>query len=205
MRGAGNNNLLQWTPQRRIGLALILSMLAHFLMAGSWPAAGGRQRATIMPQLQAQIVTRPEIAEIFPTTGEHASAIAKVSAHPPPSLDKVTKVAGERVAAAKSDAGIHPAGTGQRYYSVHELDRYPAPVIPLDLAGTLSGGTPGRVRLWLRIDHVGRVVDLALMDAEPAATFDAAVRDRLLRTSFVPASKDGRSVKSRILVELSMP
>lgn len=205
MHGAGNNHLLRWTPQRRIGLALTISMLVHLMMASGWPAAGSRQRATVMPQLQAHIENRTEAAEVFPTMAERAAAPAMAPAHPLPSPDKVTKATVEQGPAANSGTDIHPAGTSQYFYSGHELDRYPVPLIPLDPAGIWSGGAPGRVRLWLRIDHIGRVVDLALMEEEPVATFDAAVRDRLLRTNFIPASKDGRPVKSRILVELHRP
>jgi len=63
-------------------------------------------------------------------------------------------------------------------------------------------GTAGGVRLWVSIDQAGRVVDVAVIDADPPGEFERLARERVLATWFVPAERDGRPVKSRILLVL---
>lgn len=152
-----------------------------------------------MPQLQARIAVGTEVAAAIPPAAEQGSFPAPAPASPARSSD-TAGVAADRVAPENSGEGA-----GHHYYSAHELDRYPLPAAQLDFSAAKSAITAGRVRLWLRIDHIGRVVDLAVVHAEPPGVFDAAAREHLLQTRFAPASKDGRAVKSRIMLELRAP
>lgn len=185
-------------PRRRFGLALGVSLAVHLLMAGDWPGSGNPGRATVMSQLQARIVMQPETAAAVLPATEPGLFPAPVAS--PTRLSGTASAAADRVA-----AGTSGAGPGHHYYGAHELDLYPVPAAPLDFSAAKSAITAGRVRLWLRIDHIGRVVDLAVVHAEPPGVFDTAAREHLLQARFAPASKDGRPVKSRILLELRVP
>jgi len=99
----------------------------------------------------------------------------------------------------KTDPG---SASGQRYYGASELDRYPVPEQPVNLYMVDGEGLPFRVRLLVRIDHIGRVVDFSILVADPPGIFGAAAGESLRATRFTPASKDGRPVKSRIILEL---
>lgn len=98
-----------------------------------------------------------------------------------------------------------PAGAGaivpdSRFYQARELDRYPEPLAPLNLRA--AAGRAGSVRLWLSIDRAGNVVDVAVVDAGPSGELESMARESLLATRFMPAVKNERPVKSRILLEL---
>jgi len=196
---AGYRTPLRRTSRRRFGLALGVSLAAHLLLAGDWPGSGRSWQATVTPQLQARIVIQPGTATAVLPTAEQGSFPAPAPAAPARFSD-IAVVTSDRVAPENSGAG-----PGHHYYNAHELDRYPLPAVPLDLSAAKSALTTGLVRLWLRIDHIGRVVDLAVVHAEPPGVFDAAARQHLLQTRFAPASKDGRPVNSRILLELGAP
>lgn len=83
-------------------------------------------------------------------------------------------------------------------YAVTELDALPRPI------GVIEVGTPGTAgyRVELVIDEHGRVHAAVLLSPAPAvlarelqATFQEA--------RFVPARKDGRAVRSRIVLQVS--
>ena len=85
------------------------------------------------------------------------------------------------------------------YYPVRELDAYPRPARPLEL-----DRPPGMssIRLLLLIDEHGIVNDISLVEAGAAGRLDEALRAALAATRFVPARKDGRDVKSRVLLSV---
>lgn len=196
---AGYRIPLRQGSRQRFGLALGVSLAVHLLVAGDWPGSGSPRWTAVMPQLQARIAVRPETAAAtLPPAGRES-----LPAPAPASPARFRDTAG--LAADRVDPENSRAEPDHRYYGAHELDRYPLPAAPLDFPATKSAVTAGRVRLWLRIDHVGRVVDLAVELAEPPAVFDAAAREHLLRTRFAPAGKDGRPVNSRIMLELLVP
>lgn len=60
----------------------------------------------------------------------------------------------------------------------------------------------GSVTLLVLIDEVGKVVGTSVMDAAPEGVFEAAAQQALMDASFYPAQKDGRSVRSRVLIKV---
>jgi protein TonB len=87
-----------------------------------------------------------------------------------------------------------------RFYSARELDRFPEPLTPLELqSGT---GRSGSVRLRIGIDLAGRVVEVDVVDSDPSGALEVYAREQLQVTRFMPGLKDGRPVRSRILLEL---
>ena len=92
------------------------------------------------------------------------------------------------------------------YYPAGELDSYPRPVAPLKLghpAGIAPDGTSGRAQLMLQINEHGTVDRVSIVEAEPRGQFEDELRAALIQTQFLPALKDGRPVKSRILLSIS--
>lgn len=86
------------------------------------------------------------------------------------------------------------------YYPARELDAYPRPARPLELE-RLPGA--GSIRLLLLIDEHGIVNDLSPVEAGAASRLDEALRTALAATRFLPAQKDGRAVRSRIVLSVS--
>ena len=183
-------------PLRRMLIALGASLLVHFLMIGGWGSGAAHTTSTVVP-LQARL--EPLAAELPPPA---AAENLPVSADPQPAVSS-RRTAPATVAAASVEplpAGAAASGPDLRFYLARELDQYPSPLSALSLDN--GSGTVGGVRLWVSIDQAGRVVDAAVIDADPPGEFERLARERVLATQFMPARRDGRPVKSRVLLVL---
>lgn len=193
-------------PARRMLIALGVSLLAHFLLVGYRGDSGAlHTAATVLKPLQARLEWVPEA--LSPPETEIPRLIkpliepitTPVTTVPPPViLPRRLPVTVPVAALEPSPAGVAASGPDLRFYLARELDQYPSPLSALSLDD--GRGTAGGVRLWVSIDQAGRVVDVAVIDADPPGEFERLARERVLATRFVPARRDGRPVKSRILL-----
>lgn len=55
----------------------------------------------------------------------------------------------------------------------------------------------------LQINEHGTVDRVSIVEIEPRGRFEDELRAALIQTQFIPAFKDGRPVKSRILLSIS--
>ena len=95
-----------------------------------------------------------------------------------------------------------PATPDPNYYPARDLDDYPRPLAPLRI-GRPARSSAGEVRLELLIDERGVVREVVLAGpAEPGAA-EEELRATLAATPFMPARKDGRAVKSRVLMSIN--
>jgi hypothetical protein len=174
-------------PDRRFQLALGLSVAAHVLLAGSWGGGAGGAAVPQMP-LQARLDTSLAVAA---DTGFAEEPVAATMPSPPVTLRSGDDRRPVRLPAAAAP-GSDTAGADTRFYLARELDQYPEAPELRQVAAV------AHVRVWVGIDQQGRVVDVAAADpGHPVA----AIRERLLAIRFVPARKDGRPVRSRVLME----
>ncbi|MGH8660860.1 MAG: energy transducer TonB [Burkholderiales bacterium] len=95
-----------------------------------------------------------------------------------------------------------PQASDPDYYAARDLDDYPRPLAPLPIDRPARDGA-GEVRLEILIDERGVVRDVVF--ASPAGPGGAgdALRAALATTLFLPARKDGRPVRSRIVLSLT--
>lgn len=185
---------LHGVPVRRVLIALGASLLVHFLIAG-WSGSGkARDVADAPAPLQARLELNPVV---LPS--------AEKNDHPPVSM-AVPPAELPRRTAPVAAATVRQPPTGvasaadSRFYLARELDRYPSPLSALGPGD--DRGTAGSVRLWVSIDEAGRVVDATVIDPDPPGESGRLARERVLATSFISARRDGRPVKSRILLVL---
>lgn len=118
-------------------------------------------------------------------------------------------VAIEEVSAAEpaqsTDGNASSMVPDPTHYPANELDVYPkaqhtiAPAYPI---GALETQIAGFVTLLVLIDEVGRVTVSTVVDAAPDGVFEQAAQQALAQAVFYPAQKEGRSVRSRILVKV---
>jgi protein TonB len=90
------------------------------------------------------------------------------------------------------------------HYAAKELDVYPQPLIriePVYPPAALAGEIGGSVTLLILIDESGRVTDVSVVDATPQDVFEESARRAVAAGAYSPAQKDGRAVRSRILVK----
>lgn len=199
MIAARHSALQRDVPARRILIALGASLLAHFLMIGYRGGSGAvHTAATVLTPLQARLEWMPE-ALPPPAEADIPPVTTLVTTLTPPVISPRRLPVTAAVAAVEpSPAGAAASGPDLRFYLARELDQYPSPLSVLSLDD--GRGTAGGARLWVSIDQAGRVVDVAVIDADPPGAFERLARERVLATRFVPARRDGRPVKSRILL-----
>jgi protein TonB len=89
-----------------------------------------------------------------------------------------------------------------KYYPARELDDYPRPLAPLRIDRPAYAGA-GEVRLELLIDERGVVRDVVFAGPAPSGGAEDELRATLAATPFLPARKDGRPVRSRVLLSLN--
>lgn len=89
---------------------------------------------------------------------------------------------------------ILPTPEDLAVYTAGELDSLPVPVAPLEIASAMP------VRLELTIDEHGAVRSISIAGPAGDPLKEKVLREVLAATAFVPARKDGRAVKSRIVL-----
>ncbi len=182
---------------RRLMIAVGLSLLAHYWVASVW--RGGVLQATVSPTaIAARLAVPAAPAEVL--WWRAASVTGVVPASPTaatPAETGQSQLARPVPQLAQSVVTTAQPGPDMRIYLARELDHYPVPV-----AAWALNGESGSVRLWVSIDQIGQVTDVAVIAAEPPSAFDAVARERLLGMRFSPAYKDDRPVKSRVLLVL---
>jgi protein TonB len=182
-------------PLRRMLIALGASLLAHFLIVGGWGGAGAARTAVAPLQARLELIPAvlPSVAE-----SEHPGK----STTPPQASRRALPGSVAATVVEQSTAGAAASGPDLRFYLARELDQYPSPLSDLTLSHLSHDNRRGNASLWVSIDQTGRVLDAVVVAADPPGEFERQARERVLATPFVPARRDGRPVKSRILLVL---
>ncbi len=91
------------------------------------------------------------------------------------------------------------------HYPAKDLDVYPQAlqrIIPAYPDTARDAQVAGFVTLEVSIDEVGKVVRATVMDSAPNGVFEETAERALASAAFYPAQKDGRQVRSRILIKV---
>lgn len=204
---------------RRVLVAVWISLGLHAaviaLVQVASPTAGGAGAPTIEVRLMPAAEPTPAHgAAPAPTATGVPVAVAEEPASEKPTSDKPTAVQPPASAAPGSSmrAEAVPApltidsAVDLTYYTARELDVQPRtlqdiqPTYPPAAERQRQSGT---VRLELKIEADGRVSDVAVVGADPPDVFDESARAAFAAARFSPAQKDGRPVRTRMLVEVS--
>ena len=196
----------------RMIFALVGSLAVHFavvlVIQGRPMHADGTNAAPLIARLEPIQEVRPDASsgeapvqpEIQPAADKSAAgetAPADPVGAPPPSVPP----AAPRPASNVLDI---PVIRDPTYHAARFLDEYPKPLRPIEprfpeqaTIGRISGGT---VTLLLLIDEEGVLRDVSVVEAQPESIFDEAALAAFRDMRFSPARKDGRAVRSRVLV-----
>jgi protein TonB len=90
-------------------------------------------------------------------------------------------------------------------YPAKDLDIYPQalrPITPVYPRAAREAQLAGFVTLMVSIDETGRVVGTSVTDAAPDGVFEQVAQQALAVAAFYPAQKEGRTVRSRILIKV---
>jgi protein TonB len=89
------------------------------------------------------------------------------------------------------------------WYSPQQLDVYPRALSSVQPAYPAQTGIRGEVTLLLMVNERGTVEDVSVVRAVPEGYFEAAAVAAFQAARFEPARKDGRNVRSRIVLRVS--
>jgi len=209
------------TAQARFALALAASACLHFwLAAGIAVDAPERVASPAARILTAQLepVPAPPTLEAQPERQPALSDLAEprpLPARSPPHPERISPATkrsepaaaspGAIAGAALPAASVLPFTADRAYYPARELDVYPAPRAPLSFEYPERAAREqvgGSVRIMLLLDEAGAVDSVSVVAAEPPGYFEDSVRGVFAATRFFPARKDGRAVKSRVLINV---
>lgn len=201
----------------RMPAAVALSAAIHaYLIYGlSLPTQSGP--ATWAAVINARLAPVPPSATQRQTIAPERSRVpepVRRAVLPPISLDVAQPLAvpnapaivaePEQVVAAGNVTPI-PTIPDPIHYPARDLDIYPHalnPIRPVYPHAAREAQVAGSVTLLVSIDEAGRVLSTSVVDAEPGGIFEQAALQALADATFYPAQKNGRTVRSRIVVKL---
>lgn len=88
------------------------------------------------------------------------------------------------------------------YYTAQELDVYPSLRQPLQLDWQDRDAPGAGLTALVTLDETGAVEEVAILEATVERAAQAAVHGALAVARFSPALKEGRAVKSRIVLRI---
>lgn len=196
---------------RRFAAALTVSALLHLafaeIVAPEPGARSTRRHAAATPSsLAVRLIASDDPLPTASPTRQAAPPKPPLSA--PAQRLPSRAVPAARAAATKErqEVSVLSEPEDTRYYAARHLDHYPALLAALDLtfpADVAASERSGYVLLLVLIDVDGRVNDASVVEAVPAGVFDEEARRALLAAHFKPAFKNGRAVRSRLIVHVS--
>lgn len=164
--------------------------------------------------LQARLAPRQEdrqdqavLTEATPAKEKENEAVAapmQVPAAPKSAAPAETRPA-SRAKPSNLPAVDVPLPADPTYYAAKQLEVYPKPLRKVapeypEVAATAHLG--GEVVLLLLIDETGAVVESSVVEANPPGHFEASALEAFSHARFSPARKNGRDVKSRVLIKV---
>jgi protein TonB len=169
-----------------------------------WPRQGGVSfpgLASLTVRLAPMQVPLPEDPDSSAPQAGRVPAPAKsltVHAESVPTKDPVSAT----VRSAAESLTLPPA-PDSRYYPARDLDTYPRPLAPLQL-DVLREGRTGEVRFEMLIDEAGVVQGVIFIEPSQPGAVEEGLRAVLAAARFQPALKDGRAVRSRLVLSVSL-
>jgi len=202
----------------RLSLALSLSLGLHYMIASGVALRLGDAALPSYPPLVATLAPvipaldrTPASAHALPESNTQAPR-RTADQHTAANDGAVRATPTRRIAEREAGEPPKPAmslaeapGAVERYYSAEELDVYPRLHQPLRIEwnGAATGeGAAARVLARVSLNEAGMVEDVSIEDGDGKPAAAKSVRAALRAAVFLPAQKDGRPVKSRIVMSI---
>ena len=216
--GSGGERLR--AAKTRLALALAVSVLLHAWLAGSKAVEAPKRPvppavSTLTARLEPAAASAGAEAQTQPeSTPDASSEPQALRANRQPPSERVVRGTrpGRHSAPPETTLGpatrvpvLRPHAVEPTYYPARELDIYPAPLARLRFEHPERAARErvgGWLLIMLLIDETGAVNEVSVLTGEPAGYFEDAVRAVFAAARFSPARKDGRVVRSRVLVNV---
>lgn len=208
-------------PAARLAVALVLSIVVHAVAMVAIRArppelAGGPSGPVITARLVPE-APGEKVPETAPDPPQPAQATIPATPEPmvEPGRPAVEPAAPAKPAAApqpptpstQREGGLEvPVFQDPTYYPARMLDEYPRPVadVPLRYPPRASReNVAGKVTLLLLIDDSGKLSEASVVSADPPGYFEEAAVAAFRDVTFVPGRRNGRAVRSRVLITVA--
>ena len=196
----------------RLLVACSLSLLLHLALLLGIPVNPTGGVPQVVPPIYARLEPaepRPRVATLIPA--EKTGTPVRKDVRPEPAAAKAEPKREPSQAAngpaSAPIAGIEiPLSRDPTYYPARQLDVYPQLLAPIKLDypdRAAAQRLDGHLLLLLLIDEFGIVDEASVVEAQPEGHFEEAALSVFRVTRFSPAQKQGRPVKSRVLLQVS--
>jgi protein TonB len=167
---------------------------AHVILARVQPAADA-------PQARRIAVAYPTaLRRLVDATPEPQGYASFVSAPPEPMPAAAVAAVRDE---SRAPAVEVPTLVDPTWYTAKDLDLYPEALAPVDPPYPASvSDVTGEVTVLLAIDEYGAVQDFSVVTAQPPGYFEESALSAFRTARFTPAQRDGRPVRSRIVVKV---
>ncbi|MHB1053448.1 MAG: energy transducer TonB [Thiobacillus sp.] len=165
---------------------------------------------TADPQAPDEVSDQPTV--LAPSALAEAQPVPQIAPQPASTQPEVTAPPTSTPTPTESVPTTSPApavaitsSVDLTYYSARDVDVLPRAlheVQPNYPAEPDRQRISGKVRLLLKIEADGRVSDIEVVSADPPGMFDEAAVKAFRSARFVPAEKNGRSVRARTLIQV---
>jgi len=193
-------------PLARLGPALAASALMHLALLSAplldppWRGmASYPGDAPITVRLAPVPIPVPDVATAL------EPEVRRMARRPEPLAGSAESVRREFSSSGVAQTGTEvlalPRAFDTNYYTARDLDRYPRALAPFQINRTVGDGA-GELRLEILIDEHGIVQDMSFAGSAAPARVEEELRAALAATRFLPAQKDGRAVRSRIVLSV---
>ena len=195
----------------RFALALLASLALHLALILGVQIKAAQQSVKTQPAMEVRLERQAgEVSSVELSTGE--PSVAQVTsesetvepvreqkeASPPampasPAVEQTSPLLPALEIPLLEDPTWYPA----KQVDVHPIALYEIkPVYP-------EQGVEGNVVLLLLIDEAGAVKEATVVEANPEGIFEESALAAFREAHFAPAQKNGRAVKSRLLIRVS--
>lgn len=167
-------------------------------LTGDAPIDGLSERATVDDPPHPPRTVPPQSPEVNAARAQRQSLPASPTAGP----TEVDEEASESPLPEIESV----AAVDDTWYAARQLDVLPTALVEVQPAypeAAAAQSIAGEVTLLLLVDEMGQVRERSVVESEPPGVFDEAALAAFRKVPFQPAMKDGRRVRSRVLVTVS--
>jgi protein TonB len=194
----------------RLLLALALSVALHASLI--YGVAVGRSESRPANMIFARLQPAEDAWQVAPAATHAATPRRLVNTIPEAqnaasSSGPPKPLPAQAVASVRDDSRAPalevPVLVDPTWYTATDLDLYPQALAPVDppFPAAVSDVT-GEVTVLLAIDEFGAVQDSSVVTAQPPGYFEESTLRAFKMARFAPAQRDGRPVRSRIVVKV---
>jgi hypothetical protein len=213
---------VDYPQQQRAGRTRLIAALTVSLLVHAWLVHGYGERERARPAasgapFQARLIEAVGRPPAFTSArSDYPLPRAETDQEPAPAprllpaapvaqpVSARRGIENERTVTAPTQVAALPHPQDPTYYSSRSLDVFPASLTQWDLnAVRAAAQQAGNARATLLIDEAGIVNEVVSVEGAPHTGAEQVIRELFLAAKFSPAHKDGRVVKSRVLVNLN--